>query len=45
VSETVSGATTYYLVDNNDPTGYSQVVEELQSSGGTLNAVREYVTV
>jgi RHS repeat-associated protein len=31
VSETVGGATTNYLVDTQNPTGYAQVVDELQS--------------
>jgi RHS repeat-associated protein len=31
VSKTVGGVTTNYLVDANNPTGYSQVVEELQA--------------
>lgn len=38
VSETVSGVTTRYLVDDLNPTGYAQVVEEL--SGGAVQ--REY---
>ena len=32
VSETVGGVTTNYLVDAQNPTGYAQVVDELQSS-------------
>ncbi len=31
VAETVGGVTTNYLVDTNNPTGYAQVVEELQN--------------
>nr|MBA2702657.1 PKD domain-containing protein [Blastocatellia bacterium] len=31
VAKTVAGVTTNYLVDTNNPTGYAQVVEELQS--------------
>ncbi len=31
VSETVGGVTTKYLVDTTNPTGYAQVVDELQS--------------
>jgi len=31
VAKTVGGATTNYLIDTNNPTGYAQVVEELQS--------------
>ncbi|MBV9926840.1 MAG: RHS repeat protein, partial [Acidobacteria bacterium] len=38
VSKTVAGVTTVYLVDANNPTGYAQVVEELQ--GGQF--VRRY---
>lgn len=38
VSKTVGGVTTSYLVDANNPTGYAQVVEELQ--GGAV--VRQY---
>jgi RHS repeat-associated protein len=33
VSKTVSGVTTRYLVDDLNPTGYAQVVEELSGSG------------
>ena len=29
VAKTISGATTHYLVDDLNPTGYPQVVEEL----------------
>lgn len=29
VSETVNGVTTKYLIDSNNPTGYSQIVEEV----------------
>ena len=36
VSETVAGVTTNYLVDTQNPTGYAQVVDELQS--GTVDA-------
>jgi RHS repeat-associated protein len=35
VSETVAGITTNYLVDTQNPTGYAQVVDELQSSAVT----------
>ena len=38
VAKTVNGVTTYYLVDDLNPTGYPQVVEELQ--GGAVN--RQY---
>jgi RHS repeat-associated protein len=33
VAKTVNGATTYYLVDNLNPTGLPQVMEELSSTG------------
>ncbi|HZW96318.1 MAG TPA: hypothetical protein VFF64_25455 [Candidatus Eremiobacteraceae bacterium] len=33
VSETVGGVTTKYLIDALNPTGYSQVLDELQSVG------------
>ena len=35
VSKTVGGVTTQYLVDDMNPTGYAQVVEELQGSAVT----------
>ncbi|HKV81575.1 MAG TPA: hypothetical protein VJP02_25735, partial [Candidatus Sulfotelmatobacter sp.] len=35
VSETVAGATTNYLVDTHNPTGYAQVMDELQNSSVT----------
>jgi RHS repeat-associated protein len=38
VGKTVAGVTTNYLVDTNNPTGYAQVVEELQSG----NVTRSY---
>ncbi len=31
IAKTVGGVTTNYLIDTNNPTGYAQVVEELQS--------------
>jgi RHS repeat-associated protein len=37
VSETVAGVTTNYLVDMQNPTGYAQVVDELQSGTVTRN--------
>ena len=40
VSETVAGITTQYLVDENNPTGYAQVVEELR--GGTVQQRYSY---
>ncbi len=33
VAKTVNGVTTYYLVDDLNPTGYPQVVEELSGAG------------
>lgn len=38
VSETVAGVTTNYLVDTQNPTGYAQVMEELQNGA----VVRRY---
>ena len=35
VRKTVSGTTTYYLVDNRNPSGYAQVLEEFTSFGST----------
>jgi RHS repeat-associated protein len=35
VAKTVGGVTTSYLVDTNNPTGYAQVVEELQGGAVT----------
>ena len=35
VSETVGSVTTKYLVDTNNPTGYAQVVDELQNGAVT----------
>jgi RHS repeat-associated protein len=40
VSETVGGATTNYLVDTQNPTGYAQVADELQS--GTVARAYSY---
>jgi large repetitive protein len=37
VSETVGGVTTNYLVDTLNPTGYAQVIDELQGSVVTRN--------
>ncbi len=39
VAKTVNGVTTYYLVDDLNPTGYPQVVEELNSA---LQVQRQY---
>ncbi len=33
VAKTVNGVTTHYLVDDLNPTGYPQVVEELSGAG------------
>lgn len=41
VAKTVSGVTTRYLVDDLNPTGYAQVVEEL-SSGGAVQRQYSY---
>ncbi|MEI7733399.1 MAG: RHS repeat-associated core domain-containing protein [Verrucomicrobiota bacterium] len=35
VRKTVAGVTTYYLVDDRNPTGYAQVLEELTTVGAT----------
>jgi RHS repeat-associated protein len=40
VSETVGGLTTTYLVDTQNPTGYAQVIDELQS--GTVTRTYAY---
>lgn len=40
VAKTASGATTQYLVDDRNPTGYAQVLEEL--SGGAVQRVYTY---
>jgi RHS repeat-associated protein len=40
VSETVGGVTTNYLVDTQNPTGYAQVVDELQ--GGSVARTYSY---
>ena len=44
VRKTVSstGVTTYYLVDDRNPSGYVQVVEEWTGSGSTANLSRVY---
>jgi len=46
VSKSVSGVTTYYLVDDQNPTGYAQVLAEYRSvsSGVAPNATYEYGT-
>jgi len=42
ISKTVSGATTYYLLDDRNPSGYAQVLEEWTSGGGTPNLSKVY---
>jgi len=42
VAKTVGGVTTRYLVDNLNPTGYAQVVEEL--AGGAVQRTYTYGT-
>jgi RHS repeat-associated protein len=44
VWETVGGTTTYYLVDDRNPSGYAQVLEEATASSGsaTLSKVYNY---
>jgi RHS repeat-associated protein len=42
VQKTVDANTTYYLVDDRNPSGYPQVIEELTSSGGTPSLSRVY---
>jgi RHS repeat-associated protein len=43
VAKTVGGVTTRYLVDDLNPTGYAQVVEELAVVSGQSSVVRAYV--
>jgi RHS repeat-associated protein len=44
VKKTVSttGVTTYYLVDDRNPSGYAQVLEEWTAAGGATNLSRVY---
>ena len=42
VSKTVGGVTTYYLVDDRNPSGYAQVLEEWTVSGVSTNLTRVY---
>ena len=42
VKKTANGVTIYYLVDEKNPTGYSQVMEELLVVSGSLTPVRVY---
>jgi RHS repeat-associated protein len=41
-SKASGGTTTLYLVDDRNPTGYAQVLEELTVSGGTTNLAKVY---
>jgi RHS repeat-associated protein len=42
VKKTVGGTTTYYLVDDRNPSGYAQVVEEWTTASSTTNLSRLY---
>ena len=42
VSKTVGGTITLYLVDDRNPTGYAQVLEELSVSGGATNLAKVF---
>jgi len=42
VRETVGGTTILFLVDDRNPTGYAQVLEELSVSGGITNLSKLY---
>jgi RHS repeat-associated protein len=42
VRKTVAGVTTHYLVDDRNPTGYAQVLEELSSPGTTPLRIYTY---
>ena len=42
VSKTVSGVTTFYLVDDLNPTGYAQVLEELSTLNSQLTTTHVY---
>jgi RHS repeat-associated protein len=42
VRKTVSGATTYYLVDSLNPSGYAQVLEDLTTIGSTPSRLYSY---
>jgi RHS repeat-associated protein len=41
-SKTVAGTTTYYLLDDRNPSGYVQVLEEWTNNAGTTNLSRVY---
>jgi RHS repeat-associated protein len=42
VVKTASGTNTFYLVDDRNPTGYPQVLEEWTASGGATNLSKTY---
>ena len=42
VSKTIAGVTTLYLVDDRNPSGYAQILEELTTTGGTPAVTRAY---
>jgi RHS repeat-associated protein len=42
VVKNVGGAVTYYLVDDRNPSGYAQVVEEITAYAGTTNLTKVY---
>jgi RHS repeat-associated protein len=42
VKKTVGGTTTWYLVDDRNPTGYAQVLEEQTSAGASPNVTYVY---
>lgn len=42
VAKTTGGTTTLYLVDDRNPTGYAQVLEELTVSGGATNLAKVF---
>ena len=42
VNKTIAGATTLYLVDDRNPTGFAQVLEELTVTGGATNLAKVF---
>ena len=42
VAKTTGGTTTLYLVDDRNPTGYAQVLEELTVTGGATNLAKVF---
>jgi RHS repeat-associated protein len=42
VVKNVGGAVTYYLVDDRNPSGYAQVLEEIAAYAGTTNLTKVY---